>query len=122
MKVTFVGLNPSLRGSGCRSLRVLDEWATENLGLSSWGFMNVIPDAESPKKTSEVEWDFVSELQNYPESKIVALGEFPSMVLRRLGIKHHRIPHPSGRNRTLNDPRFVEQVLSECRRYLYEED
>ena len=54
-------------------------------------------------------------------SKIVALGTFPSEVLRRLHIKHFRLPHPSPRNRQLNDSEYEHRVLNECYGYLFGE-
>lgn len=50
---------------------------------------------------------------NYP---IVALGNNAS---KRLGdAKHFKLPHPSGRNRQINDKELIMRRLSECKLYI----
>lgn len=50
--------------------------------------------------------------------RVIALGNFPSKVLNRLGVGHFRLPHPSGLNRQLNDPNFIVMELERCGDYL----
>ena len=50
--------------------------------------------------------------------KYVALGNVASGALRRLGLDHFKLPHPSGRNRLLNDPSFIREQLEACRAYV----
>jgi uracil-DNA glycosylase len=48
----------------------------------------------------------------------VTLGLKASVVLDKMGLKYHRLPHPSPRNRLLNNPQFVELSLAKCKAYL----
>lgn len=54
------------------------------------------------------------------ESKVVALGKIASDALTKLKIKHFRLPHPSPRNRQLNNPIFIDRELAKCKRFLEE--
>jgi hypothetical protein len=47
---------------------------------------------------------------------IVALGATASKACR--GTKHFTMPHPSGRNRLLNNHDYVELCIKRCRAYL----
>lgn len=49
---------------------------------------------------------------------VIALGNVPSETLTRLGIEHMKMPHPSPRNRLLNDPEYERRMLDECREYV----
>lgn len=50
--------------------------------------------------------------------KVIALGGFASQVLHKLGVEHFKLPHPSGRNRLLNDRNYEAEQLKLCREYL----
>ena len=52
------------------------------------------------------------------EDQIVALGKEASIILDEEIIPHFRIPHPSGLNRSLNDPKLVNKFLKECKAYV----
>lgn len=52
--------------------------------------------------------------------KVIALGNAAKKYLLKVGIKEFFIlPHPSGRNRKLNDKDFVKKTLEQCRDYIY---
>lgn len=47
---------------------------------------------------------------------LVALGNQAS---RNLGIRvHFKLPHPSGKNRQINDKEFIAKKLTECKEWL----
>lgn len=52
--------------------------------------------------------------------KIIALGKNASAYLKNKNIKYFELPHPSGRNRKLNDKKYVKQMLKQCRDYIYD--
>lgn len=52
--------------------------------------------------------------------KIVALGNTTSKRLRKAGVKHYKMDHPSGLNRKLNDKQYELDMLNKCREWLYE--
>lgn len=56
------------------------------------------------------------DMNNY--DGIVAVGAMVRDALKKLGIDHFYMPHPSGRNYLLNDPEYVENKLNELREYI----
>lgn len=120
-EVLVVGLAPSRKGKESMTLRRLREWL-DIVGLQEYDFHNVIQSV-LPYETSP-KYEHVSvETLRYKANqrrKIVALGNFVSDVLERNGIPHHKIEHPSGLNRKLNDPVYVDAMLQNLRFYLEE--
>lgn len=53
-----------------------------------------------------------------PYDKVVALGRTASEALGLIGVAHFRLPHPSPRNRQLNDKLSLRVSLLECKCYL----
>lgn len=52
--------------------------------------------------------------------KVIALGEAAKKYLLKAGIEEFFVlPHPSGRNRLLNDKKFIKETLEQCRDYIY---
>lgn len=49
---------------------------------------------------------------------VVALGNVASQRLTKAGIPHFKLPHPSGRNRKLNNKKFIDSELKKCQTYL----
>lgn len=49
---------------------------------------------------------------------VVALGNKASVRMKKLGIDHFKLPHPSPRNRQLNNKEFVDLELRKCKNYL----
>lgn len=49
---------------------------------------------------------------------IIALGNNASKFCK--GYEHFKLPHPSSRNRLLNDKEFVKKKLKECKKYIEE--
>lgn len=52
--------------------------------------------------------------------RVIALGQKAASYLMKAGVKQHfLLPHPSGKNRLLNDKEFVKLKLAACRNYIY---
>lgn len=51
--------------------------------------------------------------------RVLALGQKAGTYLKKEGITFFLLPHPSGRNRLLNDKKFVKVKLIACRKYIY---
>jgi hypothetical protein len=52
---------------------------------------------------------------------VIALGQKAATYLRKAGITNYfPLPHPSGRNRLLNNKKFVKIKLEACKKYIYE--
>jgi uracil-DNA glycosylase len=57
-------------------------------------------------------------LNNY---LVIALGEEASLALMQSGVvKHFKLPHPSGRNRKLNNKAYVQDILMKCKKWIEE--
>jgi len=52
--------------------------------------------------------------------KVVALGAKAAEILDGYNIVHFQLPHPSGRNRLLNDRAYVERELKVCYDYIHD--
>lgn len=50
--------------------------------------------------------------------KVVALGQNASKYLTKLNIKHFKLPHPSLRNRKLNDKKYIINELKNCKSWI----
>lgn len=121
MNIIVVGINP---GSPMKKLKKnttidrLNSWM-DFLQIPNWGFVNVI---SKPGDYSKLPHDteFVLQTLKIVDSKILALGNFPSSFLKRNGVDHFTLPHPSPLNRKLNCKIFEKNVLIECRNYIAE--
>ena len=115
-RVLLVGINPSDKPfrKGC-SLDKMNVWMSI-LGHYFYSFSNVIP-YEGEYRIADVDPQFVrSFAEGY--DKVIALGNFTSQALRRSGIHHFTMPHPSPLNRKLNDREYEMHCLKECKDWL----
>jgi hypothetical protein len=114
--VAFVGQNPSAKAAkGKNTFPRLNDWV-EKLGLDTFTFMNAYPHP-GKCKVSQVNLDNLRKaLYKFP--RVVALGNFAAEALMKAGIDHFKLPHPSPLNRQINDDRFINKCLEECREYL----
>lgn len=70
----------------------------------------------------EDDYEFVrSTQQGLWQMPVVALGVIASDRLHKLQIPHFALPHPSGRNRNVNNKEFISSKLEECRIWLKEQ-
>lgn len=114
-KVLFVGDTPSKHNTdpdvafkGSRSGKVLEEWAVV-IGVNG-SYVAINRTAPSFKEAVE---SWVE--QGVP---IVALGKRASLSLKQLGVEYFELPHPSGRNRVLNNKSLLEKNLKRCASYV----
>ena len=130
LKIVFVGSNPSnasttdtpFHGSA-KSSQILAQWTKDLVGVIT--YVNVLDqktDSNRPLKTSEIRSSLPRLLKDISEAdKIIALGKTAAKALSMAGIKFCEMPHPSGRNRLLNDPAYVEQKIKSLLQYCSEE-
>lgn len=121
MKVVFVGdepsrlnTNPDIAFVGSRCWKTLLKWV-EKLSLDvekDCLFFN----SHTEKLLSLIEIKYKS------GCLVVALGENAHKRLKANKVKHFKLPHPSGLNRTLNDKEYVDKCLKECYTYIWGED
>ncbi len=112
MRLLVVGLTPSRRYGKSPTVKNLKKWLeTLEVQYSSFSNLYLYPgDKLSLASIISVSSDY---------SKIIALGNKVSEVLTLAGINHFKMPHPSGLNRKLNDPKYVHEQLQACKNYLY---
>lgn len=114
----IVGQNPAVErvaGRDSPSIRRLHEWLRKT-GVGRHSFVNVYP-YQGHFTLGQVSEHFLRECIS-PDFKIVALGGVASAVLKRMGVDHFKLPHPSGRNRQLNDPSVEKRALKELKQWL----
>lgn len=115
MKVLVIGLNTSKKYGKSKSLKTLYNWL-DVLDLHLVSFTNLY--GGYAIKPSEKEDQFIQSISR-DYDKIIALGDTVSNDLRRMGITHGYLPHPSGLNRKINNKKYVNERLEICKNYLY---
>lgn len=116
-KVVFVGDAPSINNAvdsiafvGADCFNRLVEW------------INAIqPDYYICLNSNELTYmSDIHKLVVRADFKVIALGMKAASRLTEFEIDHFMLPHPSGRNRQINDPIAIKELLVEAREYVYE--
>lgn len=114
--VVFVGDEPSTQNTdpevafaGTQSGNTLKTWV-EHMGVELYAVEN------SNKIDSLIS---IKEDRMFDGACIVALGVKASYRLDLMGIEHFKLPHPSPKNRQLNDIVFVTKQLDDCAQYIH---
>ena len=119
MNVLVIGMNPSnkptLKGKSNATFKKLECWM-DHLNIQHFSFCNTF-DEPSEAKFSKIDFQRLCTLTSQYD-KILALGGFVSESLNRIDVKHFRLPHPSPRNRLLNDKLYEKKILKQCKEYL----
>jgi len=120
MRIAFVASNPSHLGTESPAKQNLYRWIKKlnlKVGYSFFNVSNSVTPDNRPLKKSEYELLRLKEdLRGI--RKVVALGATAADALSQLGIACFELPHPSPKNRVLNDKCAIETTLEECRLYL----
>lgn len=124
MKILIVGQNPSSKNFsrkvpfvGTRSGTTLDQWI-DILGIKKYELINASNEIWTTNyKTSKV----LKKIDHKKYDKIIALGRIAEIALTKSGCtNYYKLPHPSGKNRMLNDKFKVLLALDKCIDYLFE--
>lgn len=116
-KVIVVGICPSTKtAKKTNNKHNLEKWMTA-AGVEAWDFQNVIPHKINCADEDEVFYDLL-EARLRPFTKVIALGVFVSRVLKKMGIPHMQIYHPSSRNRALNNKENHTKTISMIKKYV----
>lgn len=117
-RVLVIGMNPSsVEGVKKNStLHRLNNWM-DNIGITHYSFMNVIEKAADKVYHGDVD---PSRLRcaSLGYNKVIALGGFASESLDKARINHFKMPHPSPRNRLLNDKKYEKDMVKQMKHYL----
>jgi uracil-DNA glycosylase len=112
--IIFVGDKPSpkmkqgakpFEGAACE--KRLKEWIRELIGDEEYIIVNKF---DRPRWVFSMWWG--------SGAKVIALGGEASKVLNRYRTSHFKLPHPSGRNRQINDKEFIKRQLEACKKWL----
>lgn len=131
MKLLLIGSNPSNASvnnnpfdGSTKSCKILSHWISSIQGWTEIQLINV-SDTKTPKnrplKKSEIDESLPSlekKISKYNPDKIVTLGKTASKALTLLCLPFFELPHPSGMNRQLNDPEFIENKIKELQLYV----
>lgn len=121
--VIFIGSNPSAASIGLgafdkstKSGRTLYEWI-DKAGITACLVLNLhnkpTPN-NRPLKKSEIRAALINleaVLSMYTGTPIVAVGKAAAEALTLLRRSFYEMPHPSGMNRLLNDPKYIEEKI-----------
>lgn len=117
MKTIVVGLNPSRVSNKVHkngTWNRLCSWI-DYLGTGVVSFTNLSDDPEWDFK--EVDYDtLLCQIIDY--DRVIALGGLVSKTLNTLAIDHYALPHPSPRNRMMNNQNKVNHILKDCKKWL----
>jgi|GEM_PF-6223844 len=120
--VLFVGSNPS-NASTCdaafhgstKSSKILTGWCEGLPGMKM--HINVLDkktEDNRPLKVGEIKSnleDLKEKIRWIKPDAIVALGKTATKALELIEANFYEMPHPSGRNRLLNDPAYVAEKI-----------
>lgn len=125
MKVLLVGSNPTphniMQGAfvGTRSGRTLAKWL-EYLQVTDYRLINSSDRVLPYGKNLRVEdFNFQNILLEARRAEcVIALGKNAAKALTLAKIEAFQLPHPSGLNRTTNDPVYLRILLDSARDYI----
>jgi hypothetical protein len=120
--ILVVGLNPSntktvFKAKANSTFHRLNKWF-DLLGIKHYSFINIIHE-RGDYSNLHADYEFIRRCINN-NCKVIALGELVSKVLSDINIDHFKMPHPSPRNRKINDKLFELILLILCGEYLNE--
>ena len=116
-------MNPSKRPTAANGKLIrsstfskLESWMT-SMNIQYFSFINTFDHPGDKLSIDDIDHQRLFTLSEEYD-KIIALGGFVSRVLDMNNIDHFKMPHPSPLNRLLNDKKFVNTMLNECKEYL----
>ncbi len=131
MKILVLGQNPSRKNTdpnvpfeGTQSDVVLQSWLDQIIPYDYSPLVEVMncSDRVDFKPTAQTIADLSDRIRYVVNEqrfdKVIALGSIASEILDKAGIVYFPLPHPSGRNRKLNDKTYISEQLELAKRYL----
>lgn len=121
MNLLIVAQNPGNNPKAFRfknhTIDRLNQWV-DHFGVQHYSFVNAVS-IQGECKIKDADFELLRDCIT-DNTKVIALGSFASACLDRINISYFRLPHPSPRNRLMNDKEYVQNVLNECKEYIYE--
>jgi hypothetical protein len=118
MRILIVGLNPGKPSKNSKTaLSRLTNWL-DLLNIQYVSFTNLSQDPNWDFDLKKINKEFLKvQLEGY--DKVIALGGLVSNYLHKyLKVDHFKMPHPSYKNRALNDHEYELMMITECKNYL----
>ena len=117
--VIVVGMCPSDKPTlGMKrnaTFRNLESWM-DRLNIRHFSFINTF---DFPGKAQPKNVDFDSlEKACKGYNNVLALGNFASTALCKIGVQHYVLTHPSPLNRNLNHKWWIDLMIEDCKEYL----
>lgn len=120
-KVLVVGMNPSNTPES-KKVRKNSTFDRLNKWMDRWQISNYSFINTTEKRFDTISWADVDPIRLREAAlcydKVIALGGFASDALEKAQIKHFKMPHPSPRNRLLNDSNYEWEQIYNCGKYL----
>lgn len=132
MKILLLGSNPS--GSSANNT-AFDVSTNSGRTLSTWMAMtgchpcschnvsNTPTPNNRPLTVGEIKANLArlnNDINMVSPDKIVAVGKTAAKALTLLRLEFFELPHPSGLNRQLNDPKFIEEKIKKLAEFINE--
>lgn len=111
-------VDPKTAFVGTKSYNNLLEWISEfDISINN----TYIANKEHITKLGEFIYVDVPEvsLGIEPGDKVIALGRESEKYLKELGLDPYYLPHPSPKNRVLNDKKKLKELLKECKNWIH---
>jgi hypothetical protein len=110
-------LSPSVPMVGTDSYRRLLVWCgAMDIDVTRVRFYNQADDPFNNPLTRMT----INKAVELGQIKVIALGQKAADYLAKVGVDEYFVlPHPSSRNRLLNDVLYVKEKLGACRSYIY---
>lgn len=90
---------------GARSYKRLLEWMYEmDVDVTRIGFVNAVHVKAADLKQAD---------------RVVALGTVAAKAVREYRRDLFELPHPSGKNRVINNKKLMKEALEQCKKYIY---
>ncbi len=127
MRVLVIGQNPSKSNThpgipflGTRSGAVLNNWLDQILQPGDQVTTMNLSNNLDFKVTASNLPDLVLRIKEAAGNfdKVLTLGSMASKIAVKAGLLHYGLPHPSGRNRLLNDKSRIESELEYAKEYI----
>ena len=87
------------------------------MNVEVFSFTNTFWHQTNKPSINDVDISTLDCIRDY--DSVIALGGFVSSVLDKAGIEHFKMPHPSPRNRVLNDKDLEKKLIEDCNKYIH---
>lgn len=114
--------NPRIAMVGAKCEKTFNDWVeylSPDRNYVVINASNKILEGNNVIRLIDIDFDNLTEwTKSRNVTKIVALGNVAAKALSYIGVEYYKLPHPSSRNRLLNNKEQVAAVLKNCKQWL----